>query len=651
MVYPYSDGSPLHEIAAVLVLLAIAALLSRFGLGGYLEKAAGGLARGLRRSGLFSDQTGLSAEVHRLDLLRVVIGCLALWHYGSEFSAAMAAGSVSNSMWFGITAALSLFMAIGFLTPLSSVALLLLINIIVVNYTLNISIGSLAIAMCTIPMALSPAGYTVSVDAMLFKRSRIIRAIYAAWGAPTVDRIQLARFMALAAFWSINIYSAAKHLSSQTWLDGLTTGTILLFPMINPKYYQWADALYYQSPFLYVMLSKFTTYGMLVWQFALVPLVLASRFTRIIAICWGMIFFVFSAHVLAIKTLGIYEYVLFAIVFWSRSWIDDPGRHSLMIFFDDKCNLCDRTVRTLARIDLFHRLEFRPLSQNVALAKSYGVSQQEALTDLVGISPAGQRYDGYRLYQRISAIVLLAVPFWPLLALGRVLLIGPALYRFIADRRTRLFGVCQLGSHRARVAWEPPQGSNSHIIFTAFGVCFLVLFGAYAVRLPIVETAFPGPAAAATSYFGRAPLAFGMGHIDVFNEHDLRLYRKLTTTFFLDEKNQVTQYRMPYSEWLGGRLTEDLRAIKEGTLYCSTQWGKTIASAVVSTTSDQDPVRGWKVQSTFQAADHPSHDDFLSYRYAPMEMKTTCVTYTPVSNPELTQVDYPQPKFTERASR
>jgi predicted DCC family thiol-disulfide oxidoreductase YuxK len=640
VIYPYSDGSPAAEVAIFLGLLAVSALLSRFWLAQHFDSLFAAFARWLRSTGIFSSNIGLSAEVHRLDLIRVVIGCMAGWHYATEFSAAFTSGATSNALWFGVTAALCLCLTIGFLTPVVAVALLLLVNILVVNFTLSISIGSLAIAMCLIPMALAPAGHSLSIDSLLLPRSKQLRSVYALWGAPTVDRIQISRFLALVAFWTINAYSAVKHLSSETWLDGLTTGTILLFPMINPKYHAWADAFYAQSPFLYVMFSKFTTYGMLIWQLFLVPLVLASRVTRVIAICWGVVFFVFSAHVLAIKTLGTYEYVLFALVFWSRAWIDDRGRHSLMIFFDDRCNLCDRTVKTLSRVDLFHRLDFRPLSQNVQLAKEHGVSEAEALTDLVGVSPDGARYDGYRLYQRVAAIVLLAIPLWPLLAAGRALWVGPALYRFIADRRTRLFGVCQLGSHTPRMAWQPHNGETSSVLFSAFFVCFLILFGAYGARLPGMETAYPRIAAASTTLVGRAPLVFGMGHIDVFNEHDLKLYRKLTNTVFLDQNEQPAQYTLQYSEWLQGRLTQDLRMVSASPLYCSLDWGKTIASHVLGTISAESPVKNWWVKSIFQTAEHPTREDLLTYKYSPVEMKPVCITYTSIATGNVERVDY-----------
>ena len=107
-----------------------------------------------------------------------------------------------------------------------------------------------------------------------------------------------------AVFAVINLYSALNHLKSQTWRDGLTTGTILLFPVIDPGYFGIADAVYARAPTLYVLFSKFTTYGMLVWQIGLLPLVLMSRWSRITTIVWGLIFFFFSTHVLAIKTLA-----------------------------------------------------------------------------------------------------------------------------------------------------------------------------------------------------------------------------------------------------------------------------------------------------------------------------------------------------------
>jgi hypothetical protein len=87
--YPYSDGSPAYEFGvAVLLLWALGAvgliLSARLGV------AVRRLAERLRRIGLFSETISLKAEVYRLDMLRIVIGTMTVWHYRPEFVGALA---------------------------------------------------------------------------------------------------------------------------------------------------------------------------------------------------------------------------------------------------------------------------------------------------------------------------------------------------------------------------------------------------------------------------------------------------------------------------------------------------------------------------------------------------------------------------------
>ncbi len=283
--YPYSDGSPFYEFGVAILLLAIFGTVALTPARRGLDFAMQWLASSLRRLGLFSTTISLSAEMHRLDLLRIVIGALASWHYGKEFFAALAIHDPNVIFWFGLTTALSGCVTVGLLTPIATTLLLLSLNILVVNFTLNLSIGTLAIAFCLIPMVVAPAGHTLSIDAVLLRRQTAVPALYALWGMPTIDRIQIGRFLALLTFCAINLYSALNHLESQTWLDGLTTGIVLLFPFsVDPSFHGVADAIYSRAPTLYIAFSKFTTYGMLVWQLLLLPLVLISRPTRIAAI-------------------------------------------------------------------------------------------------------------------------------------------------------------------------------------------------------------------------------------------------------------------------------------------------------------------------------------------------------------------------------
>jgi predicted DCC family thiol-disulfide oxidoreductase YuxK len=390
------------------------------------------------------------------------------------------------------------------------------------------------------------------------------------------------------------------------------------------------------------MFSKFTTYGMLVWQIGLLPLVLLSRLTRVAAIVWGAIFFTFSAYVLAIKTLGTYEYVLFVLIFWSHAWIDGRGRRALMIFFDDRCNLCDRTVKILAAVDLFHRLEFRPLSINVALARHHGVSEDEALTDLVGVTPGGRIYRGYDLYRRISATVALMLPLWPLLFLGQALRLGPLVYRLVADRRRRLFGVCALGSHEPRMEWVPATLTKSSVTSSAVSLTFLVLFVAYAVRLPLISNALPQLSSVSRLTFGRSPLAFGLGMIDVFNEADLKLYRHVQRWELIGADGKIVDPSSPsFSETMYSLLTQDLRVASQASTYCSVSWGDQLATFYANTPAAALS-RVTMIRTRFFVSTHPSRDDLLAYRYVPLTWEPTCTTYASTTDPAVRRVEYPR---------
>jgi hypothetical protein len=49
------------------------------------------------------------------------------------------------------------------------------------------------------------------------------------------------------------------------------------------------------------------------------------------------------------------------------------------------------------------------------------------LRDLLGVDPkSGETFAGYDLYIELTRRVLLIMPLWPLLALGRALRVGPA---------------------------------------------------------------------------------------------------------------------------------------------------------------------------------------------------------------------------------
>ena len=419
MAYAFSDGSPLYELSfAIAILVALSAVTALPVVSNVYDRFIARLANGLRRTGLVR-ANDLQTELHRLDLLRILLAFLVLGRFWPDLLFALRAGNGQTAMWTAVGLLLSAALAVGLATPFAALLLSLLLNLIIDNFTTNVSLGSMVVANCLIPLLLAPAGHTLSVDAWLMRRPNvggaIVRGLYGLWGSPNVDRIHVGRFLALVAYAAINLYSAMNHFESPTWTSGAATGLLLLSPVASPAWSPLAEWMYRHAAWAYVSFSLISGYGLLLWQTLLVPLALLSRWTRWFVIVWGVMFFGFSTYVLHLKRLSVYECVLWALVFWNVWKIGPDVRQSIRVFFDDRCNMCDRVVRFLSAADLFRTTHFLPLSENIADASSVGVPAQEVMPDLVGVTKSGGIVRGYDLYLRLSRQILLLLPLWPIL--------------------------------------------------------------------------------------------------------------------------------------------------------------------------------------------------------------------------------------------
>ena len=91
----------------------------------------------------------------------------------------------------------------------------------------------------------------------------------------------------------------------------------MLSPVASPDWSPLSLRLYEQVPRLFVLFSLVSTYGMLIWQLLMLPLALINRWTRYFVVVWGLLFFAFSTFILHLKTLGVYEFVLWITIFWN----------------------------------------------------------------------------------------------------------------------------------------------------------------------------------------------------------------------------------------------------------------------------------------------------------------------------------------------
>ncbi|MDB2476370.1 DUF393 domain-containing protein [Paracoccaceae bacterium] len=127
---------------------------------------------------------------------------------------------------------------------------------------------------------------------------------------------------------------------------------------------------------------------------------------------------------------------------------------------------------------------------------------------------------GYDLYLELSKTLILLYPLYPILRLGKALRLGPAIYRFIADRRTKYFGICTTPSHYKN--WKTKEGISSYnlkilpyilIHFFAFGLVFLI-------SIPLPFMGWQG--VSEKSIPVRVSNVYGLSAINVFNGIDLQ---------------------------------------------------------------------------------------------------------------------------------
>ncbi|MGN7714900.1 thiol-disulfide oxidoreductase DCC family protein [Hyphomicrobiales bacterium] len=543
MVYAFSDGSPIAEYLIFLTVLFSSLIL--FLPHAVLSKADRALAKlaGFARARRALPEQGLVPDLRRIDVFRIIVGAMATCRYGKMLFVSLAAQDATTILLAGTATLLAIFVMIGFLTPASVFLLMSTSNILFDNYLGASTLGTMVMSICLMVVLLAPGGLTLSLDTAL-ANSRPISSVIA-WlrrisGPAHADRIIIAKLCGLFAYFSVCLYSVSWHFLDEAWTSGLVIAWVMLSPIANPEFFPQMWDAYNLVPWLFVGIARLSMAGMFAWYVLTLPGIFMGRWVRLFIIVWGLLFFLISAFVLPLSYLGWYELAFWFVLFAQGKAFGSTSGPDLAILFDDRCNLCDTTVKTLARLDVFCRVEFRPIRRNIEFANNHGVSLQQGLTDLVGVDLSnGNRVSGFDLYYTLTGRLVLLWPLRPVFWLARLTKIGPKLYRFIADRRTKLFGVCEFSNipdRYFRSVVTPDENAERRTTpFTAGLVFTLAVLGAsFLLRLPIGSTEPETRPVAnfSRSLFGASPAAFGIHKINVFNSQDLAVFR-FTNELFL----------------------------------------------------------------------------------------------------------------------
>ena len=455
-------------------------------------------------------------EHNKFALLRVLFGLILFARGLDVYGLLLESERFSPvGLWAGAEMLAGALLALGLLTQWVLVFLVGAMwqygDLVVAKSTLGNDIG----AIMAVLLLLVNAGKYLSLDSALLKRLPSLHRLLLYYrGVPGRESIFYAKFTALASYWAVCVYSIAIHLNEPAWMDG-SAGPLLLSNNFMAVWHEQFSVLFSSSE-LAVGLAKGSLWMMMLWYPAVLPFVLLGGLFRLFVIVWGWLFFALSMFLLQLGDLAEIEVVLWLGLFWSVSGVD--RRQPLEVLYDDRCNLCDRTVQAVTLLDVFGRVNLRPLSKNKLLLDEIGLDMEQALTDLYGVDGHSRRlFRGYDFYVQLSRTLALLWPVLPLLLLGRLLWVGPRIYRFIAKRRTRLFGVCELPRRKFLRSVSVEESRSGLPQAATLHVCLLILFYFAAVPAPYIGwSGLPNLGARLAHIYGITP-------IDVFNKTDLRM--------------------------------------------------------------------------------------------------------------------------------
>ncbi|MEQ1560938.1 MAG: DCC1-like thiol-disulfide oxidoreductase family protein [Methyloglobulus sp.] len=289
-----------------------------------------------------------------------------------------------------------------------------------------------------------PGDRAFSIDSLRYKLSTPFKH-YSEYPKATVSALtyHLPVFICLGLLY---LDSDIHKLFAPHWRNGL--GSWL--PATQPYYVSALDT----SPLLNIeLLQKTIGYTIMVFQMSFV-FFFAHRQLRVVYLLLGM-----AMHLGITLTLNIYPFgigmlicytLLIPFKWWREiaTWFkaNQPG---LIVFYDQQCPLCNRTVLTLNHFDIFGRIDFKSAQQFAAdYPGMAAVEMNVLLTDLYALDKNNNRYSGVETYRQIMLKMLYLAPVGMLLELPGIKDFANRTYRSIADSRQRITcdNECYIGS-------------------------------------------------------------------------------------------------------------------------------------------------------------------------------------------------------------
>jgi len=418
-------------------------------------------------------------EYLKFSLIRIIFGlvlfyrCVNIQIYLADDELFNVVGILSISYIIA-----TVLLTVGFLTQYALIYLVFgvwqLGDMILTTSTLGNDIG----AMLAILLLLTGSGKYLSIDGEIIKKftNMSFFFLYPTGNVPS-NVIALIKFSAITSYWAVCVYSLSMHLNESAWMNG-TAASLLLTNNFAGPFHVFFISLFSSSE-LAVQMSKYSMWLMMIWYSAILPFILLGGLWKTYIVTWGLLFFTFSFSLLTLGVLPEIEFLLWAALFWSKVGIFNGEK--VKVFYDDKCNLCDKTIRFICFVDVFDIVKLKPISKNNDALKALNITLDDAINDLYGVVSKNNNVKfGYDFYLLIARKVVLLWPLYPIIYLGKLFTVGPFIYNEIAKRRIILFGLCKIPSKKSSYTKRNSVEDNCffqkatsiHIIFLT--ICYLL---------------------------------------------------------------------------------------------------------------------------------------------------------------------------------
>ena len=280
-----------------------------------------------------------------------------------------------------------------------------------------------------------PGDRAFSLDNLRYKLSTPF-VHYKSYPKATVTR--LAYYLPVWVCLGFLYFDSSIHkLFAEHWRNGL--GAWL--PSTQPYYVSAID----MSALLNIeLLQKCIGYIILIFQFTFL-FYFSNRKFRLIYLVVGI-----GLHLGITLSLNIYPFGLGMLIFYTLlvpfSWWRCLGelltarQPALIVFYDQLCPLCNRTVLILNHFDVFSRIEFKSAQQYAANYSALAaISPETLLTDLYALDNNSNRiYSGIDTYTQIFLKMRYLSPIGFILSLPGIRTLAAKKYRAIADSRLRV---------------------------------------------------------------------------------------------------------------------------------------------------------------------------------------------------------------------